>query len=204
MNETQPSSGLPIKSRFVSPDRDPYQAIPWETRSSVIRNPDGSVVFEMNAIRIPLGWSQVAVDILAQKYFRKAGIPAITTKVDEPGVPVWLQRSIPDTAALNALSEDQRSIGESDSQQVFHRLAGCWTYWGWKHGYFKTEQDAHAYYSDMSCMLATQMAAPNSPQWFNTGLHWAYGIEGPAQGHHFVDPKTGEMRESTKIGRAHV
>ena len=188
--------GLSIKSRFTAPGQNSYDAIPWDLRSSIIRNPDGSVVFEMNNARVPQGWSQVATDILAQKYFRKAGIPAHTQKVPEPGVPEWLQRSVPDSGMLAALPEEKRGVGETDAQQVFHRLAGCWTYWGWKHDYFKTEDDAHAYYSDMSLMLANQMAAPNSPQWFNTGLHWAYGIEGPAQGHYYVDPKSGEMLES--------
>ena len=188
--------GLIVKNRFTSGDQNPFDAVVWELRSSTIRNPDGSVVFEMAHARIPQGWSQVATDILAQKYFRKAGIPAVTKKVEEPGVPEWLRRSLPDDAAMADLPADQRWVGETDAQQVFHRLAGCWTYWGWKHGYFRTETDARSFYSDMSWMLAQQMAAPNSPQWFNTGLHWAYGIEGPAQGHFFVDPKTGDMRQS--------
>ncbi len=195
MSENQ--KGLSVQSRFVSFAREAFDSLAWESRSSVIRNPDGSVVFEMNNIRIPKGWSQVATDIIAQKYFRKAGVPAKTKKFAEPGVPEWLQRSVPDTDALNALPDDQRLTGERDAQQVFHRLAGCWTYWGWKLGYFKTEGDAKAYYNDMCYMLAAQMAAPNSPQWFNTGLHWAYGVEGPAQGHSFVDPFTGEMKQST-------
>src|SRR5438105_14043792 len=125
-----------------------------------------------------------------------SGAPARTKTAAEPGVPEWLQRSTPDADALNGLPTDKRTVGESDAQQVFHRLAGCWTYWGWKHDYFKTEADARAYYDDMCWMLAQQMAAPNSPQWFNTGLHWAYGIEGPAQGHSYVDPQTGEMKQS--------
>src|SRR5262249_14389926 len=149
---------------------DAMSADVWEVRASVIRNPDGSVVFEMNNIRIPKGWSQVATDIIAQKYFRKAGVPAKTKKVDEPGVPEWLQRSVPDESALAALPKDQQTGPEKDAHQVFHRLAGCWTYWGWKYGYFKTEEDAKHYYADMKHMLAMQMAAPNSPQWFNTGL----------------------------------
>jgi len=188
------AKGLSIQSRFVSGDRAVFDAITWDARSSVIRNPDGSVVFEMTDIRIPKGWSQVATDIIAQKYFRKAGVPTRTKKVVEPGVPEWLQRSEPDVESLPA---DQRFAGEKNAQQVFHRLAGCWTYWGWKHGYFKSESDAKAYYNDMAYMLANQMAAPNSPQWFNTGLHWAYGIAGPAQGHYFVNPSTGVMEEST-------
>src|ERR1700751_2739510 len=150
----------------------------------------------MNNIGIPKGWSQVAPDIIAQKYFRKEGVPTMTKKVHEKGIPEWLQRSIPDEGALAALPAEKRTGPETDAQQVFHRLAGCWTYWGWKYGYFKTEEDAKNYYSDMRHMLATQMAAPNSPQWFNTGLHWAYGIEGPAQGHYRVDPDTGAVVRS--------
>jgi len=197
MSENQATIGLSIQSRFVPSDREPFDVLTWDQRSSIIRNTDGSVVFEMNDLRIPQGWSQVATDIIAQKYFRKAGVPMITRKLAEDGVPEWLQRSIPDHEKLNSLPEDKRFGPETNSQQVFHRLAGCWTYWGWKHGYFSSEKDAKAYYNDMAFMLANQMAAPNSPQWFNTGLHWAYGIEGPAQGHSFVDPKTGEMKQST-------
>ena len=195
MSENQ--KGLSVQSRFVPRHQEAFDSLTWDTRSSAIRNPDGSVVFEMNNIRIPKGWSQVATDIIAQKYFRKAGVPSRTKKVAEAGIPEWLQRSAPDQDALNALPEEQRYGSEKNAQEVFHRLAGCWTYWGWKYGYFKTEEDAKSYYTDMAYMLAAQMAAPNSPQWFNTGLHWAYGIEGPAQGHFFVDPGTGEMKEST-------
>src|SRR5882672_11291942 len=119
--------GLTIKSRFTAHSQNPFDAVPWDVRSSMIRNPDGSVVFEMNNARIPQGWSQVATDILAQKYFRKAGVPAVTRKVAEPNVPVWIQRSVPDSEALAALPDDQRWVGETDAQQVFHRLAGCWT-----------------------------------------------------------------------------
>jgi len=190
------TKGLSVSPKFVARDHDALSAITWDQRSSTIRNPDGSVVFEMNNIRIPKGWSQVATDIISQKYFRKAGVPAKTKKVSEANVPEWLQRSVPDEQALAALPEDKRFVSENDGQQVFHRLAGCWSYWGWKHGYFKTEGDARTYYNEMLFMLANQMAAPNSPQWFNTGLHWAYGISGPAQGHYFVDPVTGKMRQS--------
>ena len=194
--KNQTNKGLTVASRFNPSAQAVFDTLAWEARASVIRNPDGSVVFEMTNIRIPKGWSQVATDIIAQKYFRKAGIPAHTKKIAEPGIPEWLQRSEPDETALAALPADKRYGSELDAQQVFHRLAGCWTYWGWKHGYFKTEGDAKAYYTDMAYMLAAQMAAPNSPQWFNTGLHWAYGVTGPAQGHYYVDPATAEMKES--------
>ena len=140
--------GLTVQNRFAVRGHETTDATGWEARSSVIRNPDGSVVFEMNNLRIPKGWSQVATDIIAQKYFRKAGVPVKTKKVAEKGIPEWLQRSVPDESALNALPKESRTGPETDAQQVFHRLAGCWTYWGWKYGYFKTEEDAKDYYSD--------------------------------------------------------
>ena len=98
---------------------------------------------------------------------------------------------------VDPTSPNTTTTGESDSRQVFNRLAGCWTYWGWKGGYFTSETDARTFHDEVCYMLAMQMAAPNSPQWFNTGLHWAYGIEGPAQGHYFVNPLTNEVEEST-------
>ncbi len=176
-------------ARTYSAPGDPYAGIAFEPRTSRIANPDGRVVFEAADIAIPAGWSQVATDIIAQKYFRKAGVPSKTVPVAEEGVPEWLWRSEP--------ADDAVFGGESDARQVFHRLAGCWTYWGFKHGYFDSEFEARAYYDEMCAMLARQVAAPNSPQWFNTGLHWAYGIAGPAQGHSYVDPKTGELSQST-------
>src|SRR5688572_8659471 len=185
-----------IERRFTRAGHDPYAGIEFNSRDSRITNPDGSLVFEARDILVPAAWSQVAVDILAQKYFRKAGIPAALATVDEPGVPAWLQRSVPDAAALARLPRKERQGMERDARQVFRRLAGCWTYWGFKGGYFDTEADALSYYEETLHMLAAQMASPNSPQWFNTGLHWAYGIDGPAQGHHFVDARTGEVKRS--------
>lgn len=175
---------------------NPYKGINFEQRKSEIRNPDGSQVFLMEDVTVPESWSQVATDIIAQKYFRKAGVPAVTKKVDEKGVPEWLQRSEPDTEALKQLPKEKRYSHENDVRQVFNRLAGCWTYWGWKHDYFSSEQDARTFYNELCYMLACQMAAPNSPQWFNTGLHWAYGINGPAQGHYYVDPESGKVLKS--------
>ena len=134
--------------------------------------------------------------MLAQKYFRKAGVPARLKKVEENSVPSWLWRSVADDAALAELPADQRYGSEMSARQVFDRLAGCWTYWGWKGGYFKTEEDAQAFFDEHRFMLARQMVAPNSPQWFNTGLHWAYGIDGPSQGHYYVDFKTGKLTKS--------
>jgi len=173
-----------------------FDGIEFESRTSRITNPDGSVVFEARDIQVPKGWSQVAVDILAQKYFRKAGVPAALRKVAEPGVPEWLWRSEPDDEALAEMSESERSRGERDSREVFHRLAGCWTYWGFRHGYFDDEASARAFYDEMLWMLARQLAAPNSPQWFNSGLHWAYGVTGPAQGHYYCEHQTGQVRRS--------
>jgi ribonucleoside-diphosphate reductase alpha chain len=180
---------MKVSRRFTQANQSPYESIEFAKRSSVIRNPDGSTVFEMHDIDVPAQWSQVAVDILAQKYFRKAGVPENTVRVAEPGVPEWIQRS--------ANAEGTKFIGERDSRQVFHRLAGCWTYWGYKYKYFDSEEDARAFYDEMCYMLARQMSAPNSPQWFNTGLNWAYGITGPSQGHYFVDPATHEMMRAS-------
>ena len=182
--------------RFTKPNEDPYASIVFKTWSSRITNPDGTVVFEAPVVEAPEGWSQVAVDVLAQKYFRKAGVPVRLERVEEEGVPTWLQRSIPDSAGLEELDTDEHFVGENDARCVFDRLAGCWTYWGYKSGYFHSEDDALAFFDELRFMLASQMAAPNSPQWFNTGLHWAYGIDGPAQGHLYVDHATGETCES--------
>ncbi|HEU0222506.1 MAG TPA: adenosylcobalamin-dependent ribonucleoside-diphosphate reductase, partial [Paracoccaceae bacterium] len=160
--------------------------------TSEIRNPDGSIVFQLKDIEVPAEWSQVASDVLAQKYFRKRGVPARLKRVPEEGVPDFLWRSVPDEAALADLPEEERFGGERSAVQVFDRLAGAWAYWGWKGGYFEGEADASAYFDEMRFMLAAQMGAPNSPQWFNTGLHWAYGLDGPGQGHWHVDERTGE------------
>jgi ribonucleoside-diphosphate reductase alpha chain len=178
-----------IPRRYTALGQDPFAALAFVPRTSRITNPDGSVVFEMKDLLAPESWSQVAVDILAQKYCRRAGVPQQTERVAEEDVPEWLRRSRP--AAGTALG------GETDARQVFRRLAGCWTYWGWKGGYFSSEADAQAFFDETCAMLAAQMAAPNSPQWFNTGLHWAYGIDGPPQGHSYVDPQTGRMMRST-------
>ena len=188
---------MQIARRFTTAGRDPYEKIPFRTASSEIRNPDGSVVFQADGIEVPAEWSQVAADILAQKYFRKAGVPAALMPVPEAGVPSWLWRRQADESALGALPDDARLGGETNARQVFDRMAGTWTYWGWKGGYFDTEADAAAFYDEIRVMLARQMGAPNSPQWFNTGLYWAYGIDGPAQGHWYVDYRTGELTISS-------
>ncbi|MGE5537213.1 MAG: vitamin B12-dependent ribonucleotide reductase [Gemmatimonas sp.] len=186
-----------IARHFTKEGQSPYADITFKSATSEIRNPDGSVVFRLEGIEVPAEWSQVACDIIAQKYFRKAGVAAKLKKVEENDVPSWLWRSVPDEESLAPLPKGERIAGEKNSQDVFHRLAGTWTYWGWKGGYFDTEEDARAFYDELCYMLARQMAAPNSPQWFNTGLHWAYGIDGPAQGHYYVDFKSGELTRST-------
>ncbi|MEX0284415.1 MAG: vitamin B12-dependent ribonucleotide reductase [Paracoccaceae bacterium] len=180
---------MKIDRKFTKAGQDAYEGVDFVSATSEIRNPDGSIVFRLEGIEVPASWSQVASDVIAQKYFRKAGVPARLKKVRERGVPEFLWRSVAD-------GDDVEIGGETSSKQVFDRLAGAWAYWGWKGGYFTTEEDAQAYFDEMRHMLATQRAAPNSPQWFNTGLHWAYGIDGPAQGHHYVDYKTGKLTKS--------
>ena len=166
--------------RFTHAETSPFDQFDYTKRSSILRNTDGSVVFQMDNIEVPSQWSQVATDILAQKYFRKAGVPQVhkdgSTVLDE---------------------QDKQVLGpETSLKQVVNRLAGSWKHWGEKYGYFDTAEDASVFYDEISYMLLKQMAAPNSPQWFNTGLHYAYNITGSAQGHHYVDPKTGKMQQS--------
>ncbi len=185
-----------IERRYTKDGQSPYAGIAFRLTTSEIRNPDGSVVFHAEDVEVPEQWSQVASDVLAQKYFRKAGVPSRLKKVEEETVPSWLWRSTADEAALKELPEAERFTGEVSSKQVFDRLAGTWTYWGWKGGYFSSEADAQAFFDEHRYMLAMQMVAPNSPQWFNTGLHWAYGIDGPSQGHFYVDYKTGKLVQS--------
>ena len=172
------ADGMRFERRFTKDGVTPYDLVEYEKRTSVIREPDGTMVFEMKDIEVPKTWSQVAVDILAQKYFRKTGIP----QYDEAGEVIR-------NADGSPMLGPERSV-----RQIVHRLAGCWRYWGERYGYFASERDAQVYYDEMAYMLLTQMAAPNSPQWFNTGLNWAYGIEGPPQGHWIADPDTGEVR----------
>ncbi|MEL7302312.1 MAG: vitamin B12-dependent ribonucleotide reductase, partial [Pseudomonadota bacterium] len=188
---------MKIARRFTEAGRSPYASISFREVTSEIKNPDGSIVFQLKGFFVPEHWSQVASDIIAQKYFRKAGVAARLKKVEETQVPSWLWRSVPDETALAEMPEADRYSGERDSREVFDRLAGTWTYWGWKGGYFSSEEDARAFFDEHRYMLAMQFGAPNSPQWFNTGLHWAYGIDGPGQGHSYVDFKTGELVQST-------
>ncbi|WP_295135893.1 vitamin B12-dependent ribonucleotide reductase [uncultured Reyranella sp.] len=185
-----------FERRYTQAGNSPFTGMAFRAADSEIRNPDGSVVFQLKNIDVPAEWSQVASDVLAQKYFRRAGVPARMIRVAEADLPEWLWRSIPDEAALAVLPEADRFGSETSARQVFHRMAGAWTYWGWKGGYFDSEEDARSFYDEQCFMLAAQICAPNSPQWFNTGLHWAYGIDGPGQGHWFVDHLDGEAHPS--------
>ncbi len=166
-----------IQRRFTQVGVSVFDQFDYTLRSSTLRNTDGSVVFQMDNIEVPKQWSQVATDILAQKYFRKAGVPL----TDEHGQPVLDEHG------------KQKMGAERSIKQVAHRLAGCWREWGEKHGYFDSTEDAQAFYDETAFMLLKQMAAPNSPQWFNTGLNFAYGITGKSQGHYYVDPKTEKL-----------
>ncbi len=186
-----------IERRYTKAVGLPYAEIEFRNAKSEIRNPDGSVVFSLQDFEVPAAWSQVAADVLAQKYFRKAGVPARLKRVEENTVPSFLWRSVADAAALEALPEAERYGSETSARQVFDRMAGTWTYWAWKGKVFDSEADAQAFHDELRFMLARQMAAPNSPQWFNTGLHWAYGIDGPGQGHFYVDHETGVLTRST-------
>ncbi len=174
------TNGLRITRRFTEAGKDPYDQFEWSLRDSKITNPDGSVVFEMTGAEIPAQWSQVASDIMVSKYFRKAGVP----QVDDGGGPLLDDEG-------NPVLGPERS-----AKQVFNRLAGTWRHWGEREGYFASAQDAEAFEDELRYMLANQMAAPNSPQWFNTGLNWAYGLTGPAQGFWYVDGETGKLTES--------
>ena len=194
--EGEAEKGLVIERRFTTAGADPFDAFDWIEMSVEIRNPDGSLADEIHGVQLPSGFAGVPGKVCAQKYLRKAGVPAVLRKVAEDGVPGWLQRSEPDHEKLQTLAPEDRFVGETDGRELFRRLAGTWTYWGWNHGYFASETDARAFYDEMAYLIASQRSAPNSPQWFNTGLNWAYGITGPAQGHHYVDAVTGELKLS--------
>ena len=190
-------SGMVIERRFTTAGDDPFDTFDWIEMDVEIRNPDGSMADAVEGVKLPSGFAGVPGKVCAQKYLRKAGVPKHLRKVPEEGVPSWLQRSAPDHERLQTVEAEQRMGGETDGRDLFRRLAGTWTYWGWKYGYFASEADARAYFDEMCYLIASQRSAPNSPQWFNTGLHWAYGIEGPAQGHSFIDPASGKLEYST-------
>jgi ribonucleoside-diphosphate reductase alpha chain len=167
--KTYNPQGLKFKRHFTSARKGVYDLFEYDIRTSVIKNPNGDSVFEMNNVEVPNSWSQVATDVLAQKYFRKAGVP----------------------------QEDGTTGSENSIKQVTHRLADCWKMWGERYGYFSSEKDAQVFYDELVYTLMAQMAAPNSPQWFNTGLHSTYGITGSPQGHYYVDQKDGKLKKST-------
>ena len=173
--------GMQIRRLFTEEGTDPLGSVEYELRTSVIRNADGSVVFEMRDVEVPKSWSQVATDIMAQKYFRKAGVP----QYDKQG------NLIRDSNGKTVTGS------EKAVRQVVSRLAGCWRSWGEKYGYFLSKSDADAFEDELKFMLISQMASPNSPQWFNTGLAHAYGIFGTRQGHYYVDPADGMVKQST-------
>jgi ribonucleoside-diphosphate reductase alpha chain len=165
----QSAEGLQFTRRFTKEDSNVFDLFTYDYRSSVIRNPNGEVVFEMNNVEVPARWSQIATDILAQKYFRKAGVP-----------------------------QPDGSLGrESSVKQVAHRMANCWRVWGERYGYFATEKDAQVFYEELVYSILDQACVPNSPQWFNSGLHESYGITGKPQGHYFVDQLDGQLKLST-------
>jgi ribonucleoside-diphosphate reductase alpha chain len=160
--------GLTFERQYTKDGIPVFDLFEYDYRTSVIRNPNGEKVFEMTDVEVPAHWSQIATDILAQKYFRKAGVP-----------------------------QPDGSLGKETSiKQVAHRLADCWRSWGFKYGYFASEKDAQIFYDELVFSILQQSCAPNSPQWFNTGLYSSYGINGKAQGHYFVDPETGKLERS--------
>ena len=181
MSARRIETGLTVDRRFTEAGADPFSSVAWSRRTSRIANPDGSVVFEMKDAEIPAVWSQVAADIMVSKYFRKAGVP----QFDASGAQQFDDHDMPVLGP------------ERSAKQVIRRLASCWRWWGETHNYFASKADAQAFEDELIYMLVTQMAAPNSPQWFNTGLNHAYGITGPAQGHYEVEPVSGEVREAT-------
>src|ERR1700688_2909852 len=166
---TQPATGLQFSRRYTCDDLHVFDQFEYDYRSSVIRNPSGEIVFEMTNLEVPKGWSQVATDILAQKYFRKAGVPLA----------------------------DGSTGAEKSIKQVAHRMGNCWKDWGMRYGYFASQQDADIFYDEIVYTITGQLAAPNSPQWFNTGLYSSYNITGKPQGHYFVDPVTQQLSKST-------
>lgn len=166
--QSSAKSGLQFRRRFTSDAVNVFDMFEYDYRTSVIRNPSGEVVFEMNNVEVPKQWSQIATDILAQKYFRKAGVP-----------------------------QPDGSLGrETSAKQVAHRMANCWRAWGERYNYFSSKEDAQVFYDELVYSILNQMCVPNSPQWFNTGLHESYGITGKPQGHYYVDPVDGELKKS--------
>ncbi len=175
-----------ITRRFTKPDQNVFDSVEWETRRSRITDSEGKVLFEMKDAVVPKQWSQLATDIMVSKYFRRAGVPQCnvdgTPKLDKDGKPV--------------------TGPENSVRQIVKRLAGCWRHWGELHNYFDSHKDAEAFSDELCHMLLHQIAAPNSPQWFNTGLNWAYGITGPPRGTGFPIP--GQARPTLRLTRTRI
>src|SRR5689334_19165826 len=167
--KVQSSSRLQFSRQFTKEDISPFVMFQYDYRTSVIKDPSGKVVFKMDDVEVPAQWSQIATDILAQKYFRKAGVP----------------------------QKDGSTGRETSVKQVAHRMAHCWRVWGERYNYFATPKDAEVFYDELVYSILNQACVPNSPQWFNTGLHEVYGITGKPQGHYFVDDKDGQLKKST-------
>jgi ribonucleoside-diphosphate reductase alpha chain len=176
---------------------DPFVGLSWRKVDVEVCAADPAARVCLTDIEVPAHWSREAAQTFVHYYIRRAGVPAKTLRVKEEGIPEFLWCAVPDTAALQAMPEEQRYSHETSARQVFLRLAGMWTYWGFKCGYFDTESDAQSFHDEIAAMLARQVMAPNSPQWFNTGLHWAYGLRGPAQGHCYGDHETGKLKLSS-------
>ncbi len=185
-----------ITRQITDSSADPFVGIQWKKVDVEICSADPAARVCLTDIEVPSAWSYAAAETFARYYIRRAGVPVALTRVKEKEIPEWLWRAVPDTAAMQALAPEKRTTHETSARQVFLRLAGAWTYWGVKAGYFDHEQDARAFHDEMAAMLARQVMAPNSPQWFNTGLFWAYGMAGPAQGHFFGDIETGRLKAS--------
>jgi ribonucleoside-diphosphate reductase alpha chain len=185
---------MKINRQFTSSGKDPFASVNWVKRSSKITNPDGSTVFEMKDAEVPESWSQLATDIMVSKYFRKAGVPQWQDGAGNPAAPAMVGGKSLDASLAPMLKDGTQAFGpERSARQVIHRLAGCWRHWGETHDYFDSKEDAQAFYDELCYMMVHQMCAPNSPQWFNTGLNWAYGVNGPSQGHWIADHKTGAL-----------
>ncbi|MDR2178168.1 MAG: adenosylcobalamin-dependent ribonucleoside-diphosphate reductase [Treponema sp.] len=183
---------MKVARYFTDAAYGPYRGIVWEKRRSEIRGANGKVIFSGDCVVVPASWSQIAADILAQKYFRRTGVP-------ENRLYEWKTR-IPETGKADPGNDLPRDGAEHDARQVFHRLAYTWMDWGRQNGYFDAPEDENAFYDETCYMLARQLAAPNSPQWFNTGLYAVYGIDGPPQGHYYYDP---EAARAVKSGSAY-
>src|SRR5665213_1442818 len=168
-SKNQPSAGLRFPRHFTKDGVSPFEMFEYDYRKSVIKNTTGEIVFQMDNVEVPKLWSQIATDILAQKYFRKAGVP----------------------------QPDGSTGRETSIKQVAHRMAHCWRVWGERNNYFESAEDAQVFYEELIYSILNQSCVPNSPQWFNTGLHEVYGITGKPQGHYFVDAKDGQLSKST-------